>query len=584
MRAPTAPFGWVCKGRATLVGVTPDELNGSFVPIVGGSLIPVDIGDERVLLDGWNAALVLNPSGVLIWDRMDGDRSLAEVAADLAVETGAERDQILANAVAFTQELGRLGLLDGVAVDDGPELHLVAVPQLGPGDPFPDVELADLNGTTTSLTELAAGDVLVLNWNPHCGYCVSIASRLAALQDGLESAGVQLVLIAFGDEAANRRVAEQAGITAPILLLGEADSPFGSVGTPSAVHLDSDLVVESIVYGNVEVPRLAESLAGVDPDAGSEWDPDDGDGSPRRDGGAPRYLLEADGFCAPGVGEATPWADTRVYRIGDHHVGIRVDSASTAAVLDELFEHRVVDAPRAGHSYSVALPAVSGGTGDPDPDTTSGLNLLVQPARATVRSRDPGRILRALLGDLHDRIHGGTDDRIDKSEPAGDRLRVNAIAVQVGSGAGLLPINFHAFAPRLQSLLARRGVALADVPRPEIDLATAEVVIPEPAVDHDASVLDRVAVPTSSGGELPAVLPGRYPLAGWCVIRPGEQTFVPLTPAQAAAATVSSLVDADDPVERLGQLGGLFARVPAFGLWYYSDTELADLVARALGA
>lgn len=556
--------------------MTPDQLDGSFVPIVDGSLTPVDIGDERVLLDGWNAALVLNSSGVLIWDRLDGDRSLAEVAADLAVETGADPEQILDNVVAFARELGRLGLLDGVAVDNGPEVQLVAVPQLGPGDPFPDVELADLHGTTTSLAGLAAGDLLALNWNPHCGYCVSITSRLAALQGPLAAAGVGLALIAFGDEAANRRVAEQAGITAPILLLGDADSPFGSVGTPSAVHLDSDLFVQSIVYGNVEVPRLAESLADVDPAA----DEAAGDGTPRRDGGAPRYLLEQDGFCAPGIGEDTPWADTRVYRIGDHHVGIRADSTSTAAVLDDLFEHRVVEDPRAGHSYSVALPAVSSGTGDPGPTTRSGLNLLVQPARAAVRSRDPGRILRALLGDLHDRIHDGPD----QSEPADDRLRVNAIAVRVGSGAGLLPINFHAFAPRLQSLLARRGVALADVPRPEIDLATAELVIPEPAVAHDASVLDRVAVPASSGGELSSVLPGRYPLVGWCAIQPGEQTFVPLTPAQAAAATVSSLVEADDPVQRLGQLGSLFSRVPAFGLWYYSDTELADLVARALGA
>ncbi len=546
------------------------------MPIVDGSLTPVDIGDERVLLDGWNAALVLNSSGVMIWDRLDGDRSLAEVAADLAVETGADTEQILDNVVAFARELGRLGLLDGVAIDNGPEVQLVAVPQLGPGDPFPDVLLADLDGTTTSLTGLAAGDVLAINWNPHCGYCVSIASRLAELQGPLAAAGVGLALIAFGDEAANRRVAEQAGITAPILLLGDADNPFGSVGTPSAVHLDSALVVESIVYGNVEVPRLAESLAGIDPDA----DVNGGSGSPRGDDGAPRYLLEQDGFCAPGIGEDRPWAATRVYRIGDHHVGIQADSTSTAAVLDDLFEHRVVEDPRAGHSYSVALPTVPDRSGDQGDGAASGLNLLVQPARATVRSRDPGRILRALLGDLHDRIHDGTDE----PEAADDRLRVNAIPVQVGSGAGLLPINFHAFAPRLQSLLARRGVALADVPRPEIDLATAELVIPEPAIAHDASVLDRVAVAATSGGELPAVLPGRYPLAGWCVIQPGEQTFVPLTPAQAAAATVSSLVEADDPVERLGQLGGLFSRVPAFGLWYYSDTELADLVARALGA
>lgn len=531
------------------MGVTPDQLDGSFVPnLTVDHLIAVGIGDERVLLDGWNAALVLNPSGVLIWDRLDGVGALAEVADDLAAETGADRAQILDNLVAFTRELGRLGLLHGVAVDDGPEMHLAAVPQLGPGDTFPDVELTDLDGTVTSLTALDGGDVLAVNWNPHCGYCVSIASRLAALQDGLTSAGVQLVLIAFGDADANRRVAEQAGITAPILLLGGTDSPFGSVGTPSAVHLDSGLVIESIVYGNVEVPRLAESLAGVEPDA----DVNGGSGSPRRDGAAPRYLLEQDGFCAPGVGETSEWAGTRTYRIGEHHVGIRVDSNATAAVLDELFEHRVVEDPRAGHSYSIALPAVADPAGDHDPGT--GLNLLVQPARATVRSRDPGRILRALLGDLHDRIH--------ESEPATDRLRVNAIAVQVGSGAGLLPINFHAFAPRLQSLFARRGVALADLPRPEIDLATAELVIPEPAVAHDASVLDRVAVAATSRGELPAVLPGRYPLVGWCVIHPGEQTFVPLSPARAAAATVSSLIEANDPVERLGQSSHCWTEPP----------------------
>lgn len=560
--------------------MTPEQIEPAFIAKPTGHLVPVSVGDEMVLLDGWDAALVLNPSGVLIWNRLDGDRSLAEVADELAVATSAARDQILDNIVAFARDLGRLGLLDGVAVADGPELHLVAVPPLGPGDAFPDVTLAGLDGTITSLAELAAGDVLALNWNPHCGYCVSIAARLAAIQEELTSAGVRLALIAFGDADANRRVAEQAGITAPILLLGDDDSPFGSVGTPSAVHLDSDLVVESLAYGNVEVPRLAESLAGVDPDGGGERDPDGGSSSPRRAKGAPLYLLEQDGFCAPGVGETTAWADTRVYRIGEHHVGIRTDSASTAAVLDELFEHRVVEDPRAGHSYSVALPAVSGRHGESDSGMASGLNLLVQPTRATVRSRDPRRILQALLGDLHDRIHDGLDESIATV----DRLRVNAIAVRVGSGAGLLPINFHAFAPRLQPLLARRGVALADVPRPEIDLATAELVIPEPAVDHDASVLDRVAIAASSGGELPTVGPGRYPLVGWCVIQPGEQTYVPLSPAQAAAATVSSLVEADNPVERLGQLGSLFSRVPAFGLWYYSDTELAGLVAQALGA
>jgi len=97
------------------------------------------------------------------------------------------------------------------------------------------------------------------------------------------------------------------------------------------------------------------------------------------------------------------------------------------------------------------------------------------------------------------------DDRIDGSDPPDGRPRVNANAVQPGAGAGLIALDFHALAPRLQSLLARHGVALADY-----------------------------------------------------------------------------------PPSRLRQLGDRFTGVPAFGLWYYSDTEVADLVsdlvARALGA
>jgi len=552
--------------RAKIETMTPDQIDGSFVPVVVGELTPVDIGDERVLLDGWTAALVLNPSGTVIWDSLDGASSLDDVADDLAAATDADREQVFDIVLAFTKELGHLGRLDGVIPEAGPHIELIGDKPLGPGDSFAGVKGADLDGVTRTLDEIADGDVLAINWNPHCGYCVSIAPRLAELDGPLRAAGVTMVLIAFGDEQTNRRLVEEAGLTSPLLLLGDADSPFGVVGTPSAARLGSDQVIDSLAYGNVEVPRLAATLAGIEIDESAD--------RTRDMAGEPRYLLEQDGFCAPGTGVTTAWADTRVYRVGDHHVGIRVDAHETAETLDDLFEHRVVEDPRAGHSYTVALPSLA----KPAATKTAGagMNLLVQPTRAPVRSRDPGRILQALLADLH--------DRIDEEGVADGHLRVNAIAVRSDSGAGLIPKEFVSFQPRLQSLLAKRGVAIADLPRPVVDLTTAELVIPAPAIDHDPAVLRRVSQPPSKGGERPAPGPGRYPLVGWCVIHPGNETFVALSPAQAAAATVSSLVEADDPAARLSQLGNLFVRVPAYGLWYYSDIQVADLVARALKA
>lgn len=156
-----------------------------------------------------------------------------------------------------------------------------------------------------------------------------------------------------------------------------------------------------------------------------------------------QYLLERDGLCAAGTGTTggPTWTDTVVYRVGDHLVGIQVDSAATAAVLDRLFEGNHVEDPRAGHSNSIAFPSVADRTLGSGPPA---LNLLVQPDRATVHNRDPGHILRALLAHLH--------DHIVNTAGTADRRRVNAVAVGVhtadGWAAGLIPRNFLDFADR----------------------------------------------------------------------------------------------------------------------------------------
>ncbi len=55
-----------------------------------------------------------------------------------------------------------------------------------------------------------------------------------------------------------------------------------------------------------------------------------------------------------------------------------------------------------------------------------------------------------------------------------------------------------------------------------------------------------------------------------------------LSPAQGAAANLSFVFHTGQPAERLAELGELFTHVPAYGLWYYDDSQLVELIAAAL--
>lgn len=539
----------------------------SFVPSSLPGFDEAQVGDDLVLIDEWSYAVVLNPVGTEIWRRIDGESTVEQIAVALAESVDAQPDAVRADVVAFIDGLIERGLIaNAEPVRDAETIHLLPVPEPEVGDVVDDLRLPGLDGRPHTLGEYLTHDVLLVNWSPHCGYCASIARTLADHEAALDRAGITMVVLAYGDAESNRALADDAGLTSPVLLIGEVDSPFGSSGTPSAFHLDPDRRIASEpAYGNIEVPALAARLAGVDP-----TDPNDGDSA------RVRYLLEADGFCAPGLGarDRVAWHSTVVFEIDGYRVGFRVDSPATAGVLSRLFGTDPVHDPRAGYSYSVALPGLAAGSGG---GVGRGMNLLAQPVRPPVRSRDPARILRALLSDLHDRIHGPASSE--------GRMRALAIPVRAGDGVGLIPLAWHSFAPRLQALLAARGVALGDAPHPEVDLATAEVVIPAPAIPHDPDVIAEASVDlTGVRGELAGVFPGRYPMRGWCTAHPDDRLMVHFSRAEAAAATLSFCLDTDDRTARIRQLGELYSTVPAYGLWYYSDVQLADLISQAFGA
>ncbi len=543
------------------------EIDETFVPRVAHGLESVSVSDELVILDGRHVAQVLSPLGAAIWSRVDGRTSVGDIASRLGGEGVARPES--AEVVTFVRQLGSLGLLAGVTPDEvASEIHFEPIPDLEVGDEFPAFSARELNGVLLDSQELLGVDLLLINWNPHCGFCGGIATSLGELEGPLADAGTTMVFVATGDAQSNARLLDRSGATSSVVI-AEESLPFGSVGTPSAVLLDaSGRIAHPPAHGAGAVLDLVRVAAGL------EAEPD----VPDHDDG-PRYLFERHSVCAPalGGGDDRRWMGSHVFRIAGHHVGVRIDSDATLEVLDAFFVGARVDDPRAGHSFSVALPDVANGRYR---RAKVGWNLLVQPGRTDLRSRDPARVLEGLLARVRETIEG-------PASPCGaGRARVNAIPVLTPDGGiGLIPANFYAFGPRLQPLLARKGLALVDRRFPQIDLRTAEVVVPDPMVEVDARVLSAVAADRKLGQcERPAVPSGTYPLVGCCFVFPGPSSVVPLSPAQAAAAALSIAATPGTTAERLVELAQLFERVPADGIWYYSDVEAIDLVAQVLSA
>ena len=545
--------------------IPANRLGPEFVaqPMAGANLVPV--GDEVILVDGWMSATVLNPAAAAIWASFDGRATLGQVIDELTDLTGADHPEVSDEVIGLARRVGALGLLAGVGPPDDVDIDIrfEKIPRYEQvGATLPPFHAVDLDDVELPSSALAGTETILVNWNPHCGYCVSIAHVLAACQEGLDARGVKLVLLASGSAAANREMAHVAGLRHAEVVRPSSDGPhpLPGIGTPAAYHLDAELRLASApAYGNVDVPALVARLAGVELDENSGATGD-------RPGDGVRYLLQPGGACAQGTGvEPVPhWVTTRVYRIGDFHVGLRCGTDETVGALDELFHHSAVQDPAAGHTFAVSLS----GTG----------NLLVQGSRVFVRSGSPGRVLRALLARLHDGI-------VD-FDPACGRIQVDATAALVGGRAVLLQPGLHVLAEKLEPLLAQRGIALADFPHPEIDLDTCEVVLPEPVIDHDPTVVttydDAYDAALDPRTELPAVRPGRYPLAAWAVMHPADAPVTRFTPAQAAVATLSHVQRTDDAAARIGQLGELFARMPGYGLWYHSEAGYVDALCEAL--
>src|SRR5213593_1609993 len=131
----------------------------------------------------------------------------------------------------------------------------------------------DLNGKNVSLSDFRVRRVLLIYWNPECGFCDMLAAELAPLQTALKKNNTAVVLVTYGDVESNRKLAVEHGLDSTILLIESSPAKefivnelFKHRGTPSAYLLDEQKrVIQALAVGMDDILRIARSTGGHRP-------------------------------------------------------------------------------------------------------------------------------------------------------------------------------------------------------------------------------------------------------------------------------------------------------------------------------
>lgn len=96
-------------------GLRADAIDGAFRPRLRSTVASVELDGEAVLYDTDSGHThLLNPTATVIWGCLDGETTVDELIADLAVEYGVDAPVIAAEVVELIKRFGEQGLLVGV--------------------------------------------------------------------------------------------------------------------------------------------------------------------------------------------------------------------------------------------------------------------------------------------------------------------------------------------------------------------------------------------------------------------------------------------------------------------------------------
>lgn len=130
------------------------------------------------------------------------------------------------------------------------------------GSAAPDFELPDLAGVRRKLSEFLGKDLLLIFFNPQCGFCTKMAADLAALPLEGSSGRAVPVVITTGAAEANRKLVEQYGIRCLVLLQEETKvaAQYRAQGTPMGYRIDgAGRIASDLAVGAEPLLKLASA-------------------------------------------------------------------------------------------------------------------------------------------------------------------------------------------------------------------------------------------------------------------------------------------------------------------------------------
>jgi peroxiredoxin len=132
------------------------------------------------------------------------------------------------------------------------------------GSAAPDFSLPDLAGQTTTLAELRGQSVLVLFFNPACGFCRELLPKLQRNEGGRKENGEgwpRLLIISTGDVEANRNLFQEHKFSCTMLLQKESEvaATYQANGTPSGYLISAEgQIASSLAMGGDALLKLLE--------------------------------------------------------------------------------------------------------------------------------------------------------------------------------------------------------------------------------------------------------------------------------------------------------------------------------------
>jgi peroxiredoxin len=129
------------------------------------------------------------------------------------------------------------------------------------GTVAPDFELPDLTGERHKLSEFRGKDLLLIFFNPQCGFCTKMADDLAALPLDGENGRAVPVVVTTGDREDNLQLVGRHGIRCPVMLQKEMEvaSQFHAQGTPMGYRIDKEgRIASELAIGSEALLKLAE--------------------------------------------------------------------------------------------------------------------------------------------------------------------------------------------------------------------------------------------------------------------------------------------------------------------------------------